>query len=120
MIFIFSSGEPEPYFYLNETQKSFRLVKWPTPSLLSTKPLFGHCSSFPITAERHDTRQKDSRSTYEEESGRFTNHCCKYNLLFYLTIFGCSYCFSILPSCRNFFFCSSGRVTLQVLTATDI
>ena len=35
-----------------------------------------------------------------------------------LTMFGWSYCFSILPSWRNFFFCSSGKVTLQVLTAT--
>ena len=36
----------------------------------------------------------------------------------YLTMLGCSYCFRILPSCRNFFFCSSGMVTLQVFTAT--
>ncbi len=43
----------------------------------------------------------------------------KLELVFpYLTTFGWSYCLSILPSCRNFFFCSSGRVVLQVFTAT--
>lgn len=36
-----------------------------------------------------------------------------------LTILGWSYCLSILPSCKNFFLCSSGRVTRQVLTATS-
>ena len=36
-----------------------------------------------------------------------------------LTIFGWSYCFRIRPSCKNFFFCSSGSVTLQVFTATS-
>lgn len=34
------------------------------------------------------------------------------------TMFGWSYCFKILPSCKNFRFCSSGSVILQVFTAT--
>uniref|UniRef100_A0A6B0UG64 Uncharacterized protein n=1 Tax=Ixodes ricinus TaxID=34613 RepID=A0A6B0UG64_IXORI len=37
-----------------------------------------------------------------------------------LTMLGWSYCFRMRPSCRNFFLCSSGRFTLQVLTATSV
>ena len=36
------------------------------------------------------------------------------------TIFGWSYCFKMRPSCRNFFFCSSGKVTYsRVLTVKN-
>ena len=42
----------------------------------------------------------------------------KIDLPINLTILAWSYCFRILPSWRNFFFCSSGNVTLQVFTAT--
>ena len=36
------------------------------------------------------------------------------------TIFGWSYCFKMRPSCRNFFFCSSGKVTYnRVLTVEN-
>lgn len=36
-----------------------------------------------------------------------------------LTMLGWSYCFRILPSCKNFRFCSSGSVIRHVLTATS-
>jgi len=35
------------------------------------------------------------------------------------TMFGWSYCFSMRPSCRNFFLCSSGSVMRHVFTATS-
>ena len=35
------------------------------------------------------------------------------------TIFGWSYCFKMRPSCRNFFFCSSGKVTYSIVLTVE-